>query len=165
MANDFTPGPEDLSLIKAGLVWLTGVLSVVGGWIWAVSKADSKIQSLAAGQETIKADVVRIEAKQQHYITLKDFEIRQMQCQEHIARVHAEKLHDAIMEMKDETQSLRSEVRSDSLSLRAELSIMNANLCRLLGKFEIEPARRGAHKRKEDMEQPSDGDQQTEEET
>lgn len=116
--------------------WVGAAALVVIGWAWKASKEHSRVQN-------IEKDIVRANARadameksiesletviKEDLITKPEHELMQERCQEHLIRMQADRLHAAVLEMK-----------GDYAFLREELSVMNANICRLMGRFNVEP--------------------------
>lgn len=156
------PTPEDMALIDrlwdAGK-WAVGAIIILVGWAWKASKDYSRIDVIQGDVSNLKTtgiatqlslDNFKKEANEK-FITRPEHAQMQERCQEHIARVQGEIVHAAIMsmkeenadlrlEMKEESDSLRQEMKADNRYVREELSVMNSNICRLLGKFDIHPS-------------------------
>ena len=133
--------------------WVGGAAVVVIGWAWKASKEHSRVQTIEKAQvaAAARADAMdkTIEAIEEtirrDLITKPEHELMQERCQEHLIRLQADRLHQAVLEMK-----------GDYAFLREELSVMNANICRLMGRFNIEPVdpKGGKTKRRGDSQQP-----------
>ena len=161
------PTPDDMALIDR--LWETGKWVVVAAlavvaWVWKASKDYSRIDVIQNDVSGLKVtgtatqlslDNFKKEANDK-FITRSEHSQMQERCQEHIARVQGEIVHAAILsmkeenanlraEMKEESDYLRQEMKADNHYVREELSTMNANICRLLGKFDIKPT---SHDRK-----------------
>lgn len=156
------PTPEDMALLdklwEKGQ-WAIGAVLFIVAWVWKASKDYSRIDVIQNDVSDLKAkgtaaqlslDNFKKEANDK-FITRPEHAQMQERCQEHIARVQGEVVHAAILSMKEENTDLRTEMReesdilrremkADNLFVREELSIMNSNICRLLGKFDIHPS-------------------------
>lgn len=108
--------------------WIPGALAVLCTWIWKMSKDHSRVAAIESEISRLKEDQEKLEQSQEEFLTMEQHRLLQRECQEHVARVQGEKLHAAILVMK-----------ADNAVMREDMSIMNANICKLLGKFEVEP--------------------------
>jgi isoleucyl-tRNA synthetase len=116
--------------------WLAPSAAVMVAWVWKASKEHSRVQNIE--KEQVRADA-RADAMEKSIDTIEqtiktdliskpEHELMQERCQEHLIRLQADRLHSAVLEMK-----------GDYAFLREELSVMNANICRLMGRFNVEP--------------------------
>ena len=117
-----------------------GSLSVGAVWIWKMSKEHSKVSGLKEDQDSLKETVESIEERLEQFITIEQHNLMQRQCQDHIAKEQADKLHAAILAMKN-----------DSADIREDMAVMNANICKLLGRFDVEPVKSKERRRRTDV--------------
>lgn len=119
--------------------YLAPAFVVVVVWVWKASKDHSKIGILRKDHEDLEGRVDSIDEKLDQFITVEQHTLMQQQCQDHIAREQGEKMHAAIMAMK-----------RDNEIIREDMSVMNANICKLLGRFDVEPVMGKEKKRRTD---------------
>ena len=119
--------------------YFAGAMVVVIVWVWKASKDHSRISTLRDDHNSLKERVNTIDDRLDLFITADQHDLMQKQCQDHIAREQAEKIHAAVMAMKN-----------DNAIIREDMAIMNANICKLLGKFDVDPVPSKERKRRTD---------------
>ena len=150
------PSPEEV-VVTATLIdriwdigkWVLGAFGICLVWSWTASKEHSRFQTLETKSSDMEQKIAELETAQEdlstelrtNYINRAEHDLMQQRCQEHVAREHEAKLHKAILEMK-----------ADNADLREEMSVMNANICRLMGRFNVEPVEpKEKRRRRSDM--------------
>lgn len=124
------------------LKYIAGALVVIVVWVWKASKDHSKVSTLRTDHNSLRDRVDSIGEKLEEFITMDQHELMQKQCQDHIAREQAERIHAAVIAMKN-----------DNAAIREDMAVMNANICKLLGRFDVEPVPSKERKRKTDTSQ------------
>lgn len=119
--------------------YIAGAMLVIIVWVWKVSKDHSKVGNLRNDHEALKDRVDSIDERLEEFITTDQHDLMQKQCQDHIAREQAEKIHAAVIAMKN-----------DNAIIREDMAVMNANICKLLGKFDVDPVPSKERKRRTD---------------
>ena len=119
--------------------YFAGAMVVVIVWVWKASKDHSKIGVLRDDHNSLKERVDTIDDRLDLFITTDQHDLMQKQCQDHIAREQAEKIHAAVIAMKN-----------DNAIIREDMAVMNANICKLLGKFDVDPVPARDKKRRTD---------------
>lgn len=119
--------------------YFAGAMVVVIVWVWKASKDHSKIGALRDDHDSLKERVDTIDDRLELFITTDQHDLMQKQCQDHIAREQAEKIHAAVIAMKN-----------DNAIIREDMAVMNANICKLLGKFDVDPVKSKERKRRTD---------------
>jgi hypothetical protein len=123
--NDFeAAGPLFEKLVPA-IKWLGTVL--VGGWVFIKVVASFGMQ--ARRYQELREDIDGLHLKSTSYVTKDEHVGMSALCREEIERMVDNRLHDAVIEMRD------------------QMDVMNANLCRIMGSMEIDPVDR-AYKRR-----------------
>jgi len=112
---------EDLDHLKETVGWaVTGIIAVCV-WIWKASREYATIQN-------VKSDVAELKANQEEFITKPAHDEMQAKCQDHIARIQAERIYKVTLAYKQELGFLKD-----------DLNTLNANVCKIMGKLDVTP--------------------------
>lgn len=163
------PSPDDLitasttvdRLIDIGK-WVFGALGLGGVWVWRVSKEHAKFQALNDTAISLRGDLTALEERvDRDFLSKSSHATLQMACQEHIHRITADKLHEAlkdisdtnqtaikeirdtnqaaIKEIRDASQTALSELREENKKIFQQNAVMTANLSILMVRFGVAP--------------------------
>ena len=125
------------------LKYVAGALVVIVVWVWKASKDHSKVAILRSDHDSLKDRVDTIDDRLDEFITFDQHSLMQKQCQDHIAKEQSDKINAAVLAMI-----------SDNAVIREDMAVMNANICRLMGRFDVEPVPTKEKKRRTDIAAP-----------